>query len=44
MHMANAYLYLVIARMIATFELCPEVDEKGVVQTPLLDFEVGLVS
>ena len=44
MHLANAYLYLVVARTIATFELRPEVDEKGNPQIPPLDFATGLVS
>ncbi|KAM5543810.1 hypothetical protein V8D89_002427 [Ganoderma adspersum] len=44
MHLANTYLYLVVARTIATFELCPEEDEKGVPQVPPLDFATGLVS
>ena len=44
MHLANAYLYLVVARTVATFTLCPEVDEKGVPQLPPLDFATGLVS
>ncbi len=44
MHLANAYLYLVVARTIAAFELCPGVDEKGVPMIPPLDFATGLVS
>ncbi|KAM5543801.1 hypothetical protein V8D89_002418 [Ganoderma adspersum] len=44
MHLANTYLYLVVVRTIATFELCPEEDEKGVPQVPPLDFATGLVS
>ncbi|KAI1787184.1 cytochrome P450 [Ganoderma leucocontextum] len=44
MHLANAYLYLVVARTIAIFELYPEVDEKGVPKMPPLDFAIGLVS
>ena len=44
MHLANAYLYLVIARTIATFEIWPEADEEGFPKLPPLDFATGLVS
>ncbi|KAI0746356.1 cytochrome P450 [Daedaleopsis nitida] len=42
MHLANAFVYLVIARMIATFKFDPKV-EDGVEQLPALDFCPGLV-
>ena len=42
MHLANAYLFLVVARIIATFELLPETVD-GAPKMPPLEFETGLV-
>ncbi|TBU28072.1 cytochrome P450 [Dichomitus squalens] len=43
MHLANAYLFLVVARTIAIFELLPPI-EDGITKMPPLDFAVGLLS
>lgn len=41
-HLAEDFLYLVVARTMATFELCPEVRD-GSPLLPQLDFIIGLV-